>query len=97
MIVWRTTTPRRYARKEERTLAEYLNAAMKHLNIEVLPDGEGWFISTDVFPGVWGNGATFSEAVADFSQAMEGWIALAVQRGVELPIIEGIRLDAQAA
>ncbi len=78
-------------------MAEYLNAAIKHLNVEILSDGEGWFISTDVFPGVWGNGATFSEALTDFSQALESWIALAARRGVELPIIEGIKLDLQAA
>ncbi len=78
-------------------MAEYMNAALKHLTIEQLPDGEGFFIATDVLPGVWGHGATIAEALADFSWGVEGWVALAFQRGIEIPAIEGVRPTMQAA
>lgn len=84
-------------RKGESLLAEYMNATMKHLNIELLPDGEGYYISSDALPGVWGQADTVPEAVADFLEGLQGWIALARQRGQAIPEIDGVALDLQAA
>lgn len=78
-------------------MAEYLKAALKHLTIEELPEGEGFFVATDALPGVWGHGATIGDALADFAAGVEGWVALALQRGIEIPPIEGIKPTMQAA
>jgi predicted RNase H-like HicB family nuclease len=76
-------------------LTDYLNAALNHTIIEQLPDGEGYFAAIAELPGVWGYGETPDAARRDLREALEGWIVLALQRGIAIPKLDGVSLSFQ--
>ena len=77
-------------------LTRYMNAALAHAQYELLSDEEGYYASIPELPGVWGNGETIEATRDDLREALEGWIALALQRGVKVPEIDGVSLAFQA-
>lgn len=77
-------------------LTKYMNAALAHAQYELLSDEEGYYASIPELPGVWGNGETIEATRDDLREALEGWIALALQRGVPVPAIDGVGLAFQA-
>lgn len=72
-----------------RTMDEYLDAALAHRQVEDLQEG-GIFVSIPAMRGVWGNGATLEEALAELRAGVEGWVALVQQRGEQPPTFSGI-------
>lgn len=78
-------------------LTKYINAALAHADYELLSEEEGYYASIAELPGVWGNGETIEATRDDLREALEGWIALALQRGVPIPEVDGIGLAFQAA
>lgn len=78
-------------------LTAYLQAALNHATFELLPGGEGYFGAIPELPGVWGNAATLDETREELREALEGWVALALQRGMPIPAIDGASLRFQVA
>jgi predicted RNase H-like HicB family nuclease len=66
--------------------SEYLRAALERTQIEELADAEGYFASIPELPGVWGNADTEQGARDDVREALEGWLVLALQRGIPKPL-----------
>ena len=77
-------------------LTKYMNVALAHAHYELLSEDEGYYASIPELPGVWGNGDTIETTRDDLREALEGWIALALQRGVRVPEIDGVSLAFQA-
>ena len=77
--------------------SEYMRAALERTQIEELADGEGYFASVPELPGVWGNADTEQGARDDLREALEGWLVLALQRGLPIPEIGGRSLIFQVA
>ena len=73
-------------------LTEYIAAALRHARYEFLPDGEGVYAEIPNLPGVWANGDTVEETREDLRLALEGWVALALARGVPIPELDGVGL-----
>lgn len=73
-------------------LTEYITTAMQHAHFELLPDGEGIYAEIRELPGVWANADTVEATREDLRLALEGWIALALTRGIPIPELDGIRL-----
>ncbi len=71
-------------------LTEYITAALRRAHYEILPDGEGVYAEIRELPGVWANGDTVEETRDDLRLALEGWIALALERGVSIPELDGV-------
>ncbi len=68
------------------TLAAYRKQALKHAEIESLGE-EGYVARISNFPGVVGYGQTKKETLADLDSVLEGWIELALKRGIGLPTV----------
>ena len=59
-------------------------------------DNERWFAEIPLCPGLWGDGATRSEAAETLRSTLEGWILLKLQdRDEDLPTIDGLSLYAR--
>lgn len=68
---------------------EYIDAALAHHRAKQL-EGEGIFVFIPAMRGVWGNGDTLEEALAELRDGVEGWVALAQQKGTPTPVFFGI-------
>ena len=73
-------------------LTDYITTAMRRAHYELLPDGEGIYAEIRELPGVWANADTVEETREDLRLALEGWIALALARGISIPELDGIRI-----
>ncbi|MCL4522098.1 MAG: type II toxin-antitoxin system HicB family antitoxin [Firmicutes bacterium] len=70
----------------------YCEAAMAYAEYEKMDTGR-WFGEIPVCPGVWGDGATRTEAAEQLRSSLEGWILLKLQDGDhDLPTIDGLDL-----
>jgi predicted RNase H-like HicB family nuclease len=78
-------------------LTAYLAAALRQAEYEILPDNEGFFGRIPALPGVWGNAPTLEETREEVREALEGWLALALARGVPIPAIDGVGIALVAA
>ena len=66
----------------------YARAAVALASVEEI-EPQHWFAEAKGLPGVWGDGVSKSEALADFEQAVVSWVEMKLQRGVDvLSIIE---------
>lgn len=71
-------------------LTAYFEAAMKRAEIEWL-DGDEIFTGTiPGFQGVIGTGESEAECLEDLRHALEGWVALGLSLGHELPTVSGL-------
>jgi predicted RNase H-like HicB family nuclease len=66
-------------------LTSYRKQALKLAVVEALEGAEGYVARIPGFRGVIGHGATKRETLADLESVLEGWIELALKRGVGLP------------
>lgn len=53
--------------------------------IEMIPDGEGWFISIPDFPGCISQGVTTEEALEMIRDAQRMWLQTALEDGTVIP------------
>ena len=54
--------------------------------IELMPDPDGgWFVSVRELPGCISQGDTQEEALEMIRDAMEGWLAVALEDGMQVP------------
>ena len=66
-----------------KTLEYYLNLPY---TIELVPDPDGgWFVSVKELPGCMSQGDTQEEALEMIRDAMEGWIAVALEDDMKIP------------
>ena len=73
-------------------LTEYIATALRRARYEFLPDGEGVYAEVPDLPGIWANGDTVEETREDLRLALEGWLALALARGVPIAVLDGVGL-----
>ena len=79
---------------EKFMLTEYIEAAMRHAKYEILEDNT-YYGEIPECNGVLANQDTLEDCRDDLRGALEGWILLHLQDGAELPVIEGININAQ--
>lgn len=70
-----------------RTLEEYLELPYTITIVHDRDDegNEGYFVSVEELPGCYSQGATIEEAAARIRDAMEGWLSVALEEGLEIP------------
>jgi predicted RNase H-like HicB family nuclease len=69
------------------TFASYRKQALRLAEIEFLGSDEGYVARVPGFRGLLGTGQTKKETMADLESALEGWIELALKRGIGLPAV----------
>jgi predicted RNase H-like HicB family nuclease len=72
-------------------LTEYIHAAMRAANYEILSDGT-FYGEIPGFQGVYANTDTLEACREELQEVLEGWIVLGLRMGHSLPVIEGISL-----
>jgi len=74
-------------------LTDYIQAAMRKAQYEILPDGEGYFGKIPELQGVWANADTLETCREELQEVLEEWIILGLKMGDPIPIIDGIELN----
>ena len=76
-------------------LTEYIQAAMRHAHYELMENNR-FFGSISQCRGAWGEGATLEECREELRGALECWIMVGLRHSDQLPVIDGIDLNAKA-
>jgi len=75
-------------------ISEYVNAALKRAHYEMIEDPEPYYGEVPDCPGVWATGRSLEECRQNLLEGLEGWLILSLQRGLPIPVIDGIALVA---
>ena len=80
-------------------LKEYVDAAMRHAQLQWLPDDGLWLADFDVsgLEGAFAAQPTREWALAELREVLEGWLELSVEDGDPIPEIDGLRLAVEGA
>jgi predicted RNase H-like HicB family nuclease len=78
-------------------LTEYLEAAMRRANYEILPDDNTFYGEISGFDGVYANSDNLETCRSELKEVLEEWILLSISRHLPLPIIDGIDLKVKEA
>ena len=78
-------------------LTEYLEAAMRRANYEILPDDNTFYGDIPGFEGVYANSDNLETCRSQLKEVLEEWILLSISRHLPLPIIDGMDLKVKAA
>ena len=72
--------------------AEYLQAAMRRAEFEILEDDGSYYGHIPDLPGAWANAPTLEECRRELAEVAEEWILLGIADHDPLPVIDGIQL-----
>ena len=78
-------------------LTEYLEAAMRRANYEILPDDNTFYGEIPGFDGVYANSDNLETCRSELRGVLEERILLSISRHLPLPIIDGIELEVKEA
>ncbi len=73
-------------------LTDYIDAAMKRAQYEILEDGT-YFGEIPELEGLWANAKTLEACREELQSGLEDWILMGVQFGDLIPVVEGIDLN----
>ncbi len=69
-------------------LERYQNRALKKATVEFLGRGEGYCGKIPGFSGLIVFGDTKKEVLAELESALEGWMEIALKKGIGLPSLK---------
>lgn len=72
-------------------LTEYIRAAMRHAQYEILEDGT-YYGSIPGFQGVFANQSSLEVCREELQSVLEDWILLGLHFGDPLPVVDGLDL-----
>jgi predicted RNase H-like HicB family nuclease len=78
-------------------LTEYLEAAVRRANYEILPDDNTFYGDIPGFEGVFANGDNLETCRSQLKEVLEEWILLSISRHLPLPIVDGMDLKVKEA
>ncbi len=78
-------------------LTQYLEAAMRRANYEILPDDNTFYGDIPGFEGVYANSDNLETCRSELKEVLEEWILLSISRHLPLPIIDGMDLKVKEA
>jgi predicted RNase H-like HicB family nuclease len=73
-------------------ITEYVTAAMRRARYEQIEDPDPYYGEIHECQGVWAVGKTPEECRHALQETLEGWLILRLQKGLEIPELDGIRL-----
>ncbi|MDD5055438.1 MAG: type II toxin-antitoxin system HicB family antitoxin [Candidatus Peribacteraceae bacterium] len=76
---------------------EYLREAMATAKIEKIDDPLPYFASLPAFKGVWAQGKTKKEALAQLQEVLEEWLLVKVRKQQFVPTVRRYDLNALLA
>ena len=69
-------------------LLEYIQAALRHADYEILPDDGTYYGEIRECNGVYANATTLEECREQLRQVLEEWVLFRVHRNLPLPAID---------
>ena len=76
-------------------LTEYIQAAMRRAKYKLLDEQEGFFGEISECPGVWADAPNLEASREELREVLEDWILVRARRQLELPVIDGLDLNAK--
>ena len=73
-------------------IREYLAAAMKQAQYEILSDDGTYYGEIPGFDGVYANAAQLEECRQLLEEVLEEWLLLSLSRGLPVPVVDGLDL-----
>lgn len=73
-------------------LTQYIRAAMRNAQYEIIEDDGSIFATIPGFDGLWANAPTRAETDAALESGLEGWLLVGLAHDQSLPVIDGIDL-----
>jgi len=74
-------------------IREYIAAAMRHAHYEIIDQpGEPYYGSIPECRGALAIGRTLEECRQNLEDALDSWLVVRLQKGLDIPEIDGIRL-----
>ncbi|MBI2816652.1 MAG: type II toxin-antitoxin system HicB family antitoxin [Acidobacteria bacterium] len=73
-------------------LREYIRAAMREANYEILPDDGSFYGEIPGFQGVYANANKLEACREELEEVLEEWILFRISRNLPLPAVRGIEL-----
>lgn len=73
-------------------LIQYMQAAMRHAQYEILSDDGSFYGEIPPCRGVYANAASLEECREQLEEVLEEWILFRVHKNLDLPVIDGIEL-----
>ncbi|OGK04922.1 MAG: hypothetical protein A2W80_04000 [Candidatus Riflebacteria bacterium GWC2_50_8] len=74
-------------------LTKYIETAMKHANYEMIDDEQCFYGEIPGFKGVYASAANLEVCRNELSEVLEEWIFFRVYNHLDLPEVDGIRLQ----
>ena len=78
-------------------LTEYLGAAMRRANYEILPDDNTFYGEIAGFDGVYANSDNLETCRSELREVLEEWVLLSISHHLPLPVINGLDLKVKEA
>ncbi len=78
-------------------LTEYLEAAMRRANYEILPDDNTFYGEIPGFDGVYANSDNLETCRSELKEVLEEWILFRISLHLPLPVVDGIELKIKEA
>jgi predicted RNase H-like HicB family nuclease len=73
-------------------LTEYIRAAMRQAEYEILPEDKTYYGEIPGFQGVWANAKTLEECRDELQEVLEDWLLFRISRSLRVPVVNGIEL-----
>jgi predicted RNase H-like HicB family nuclease len=74
-------------------IIEYIKSAMKLAHYEQMKDDDSFYGEIPGFQGVYANEATLEECRDELESVLEDWILFSISKNMELPAINGLKLE----
>ena len=72
-------------------LSEYIQAAMKRAQYELMEDGR-FFGTIKKLKGLWADGDTLEVCRLNLLDTLEDWLFISIRERISIPVIDGIRI-----
>lgn len=73
-------------------LRNYIQAALRRANYEILADDGSFYGEIPGFQGVYANAEKLEACREELEEVLEEWILFSISRNLPLPVVDGIEL-----
>ena len=74
-------------------LQDYIHAAIRHANYEILPEDGSIYCEIPECQGVYAKAQTVEEARNEIIETLEDWLFIRLRKNLEIPVINNINLN----
>lgn len=76
-------------------LMKYIQSALRQAKYEIIEDDGTFYGEIPGFQGVYSNADTLEDCRNELAEVLEEWLFFRISRNLEVPIVDGIKLEIQ--